>query len=79
MTGPVAGDHDARAGQHQQQQDCREVRGRSLVMSLMIPIDSAKGVMHASNEAWGGTCHTWSGDSRPPAWGWLLLGTTSWR
>ena len=53
MTGAVAGDHDARIRQHQWQRDCREVRGRSLAMSLMIPTDSAKGAMHASNKELG--------------------------
>ena len=79
MTGAVAGDHDACIRQHQRQRDCREVHGRSLAMSLMIPTDSAEGAMHASNEDWGGTCHTWSGDLRPSAWGWLLSGTTPWQ
>ena len=55
MTSAVAGDHDARVGQHQQQRDCREVRQRSLAISLMIPTDSAEGAMHALNEDWGET------------------------
>ncbi len=45
-------------------------------MSLMIPTDSAEGVMHTSNEDWGETGHTWSSNSRPLAWGWLSLGST---
>ena len=48
-------------------------------MSLMIPADLAKGAMHASNEDWGGMCHTWSSDLRPPARGWSLLGTMLWQ
>ena len=58
MTGTVAKDHDARVGQHQRQRDCQEVCGRSLAMSLMIPTDSAEGVIHASKEDWGETGRT---------------------